>query len=695
MAIDVRCKCGGKFKAKESMIGKRAKCPKCGAVLRISAPTNSAGSEPSTGKQAKTAKKPTPAEPQAPVAAVEPSPTASDDLFADLGDLNASANDPLGMGGGGGAVPQQPAMPMQSTPPGYAPQHPAQTHGAAPPKASGKASSLRLALILGGGAGALLLVVAIAAIAVWALSAGSEPSTDSIASSGVGGTGFDGTEDDRNGIDRTETDGAESGSTPAAASGLPSRRGSSPQTANKLQPEGDPPRVEYISAKELNIPYVEFLKLTEQPVTVEGESFTEQYNNPANFRRLELTVIKSEESTTGGVKVETKGALHRDLYHCTRLKQMVEFADENMPDPPLEYGDRIVADLLITGEGLGSTTFATNGAATRVVSREPLDEQRKSAVKKSKAAFDRLVELGVIPRIPTQPQAGRVFTGDVQINVIPSSTWLAGQSQWPPEVLSALSDLQATDALALSIRLKAYGKDEQPLDAGIVSALPANLPVTDLRLAITESDSPVELLQAVSRWKTLRTLAFGRVYPPAPVVEDELAPISSLPELITLKLHFNEYDNGCLPHIAKLTKLKFLDLSGNKVSGDALQQLTALQQLEVLNLGNTSVGDEDLRVLASLPNLKVLNLKGTEITDAALVHLADCNSLTQLDLTATNITGAGLDSLESISTLEGLYLGGTSAKGDQRLTKAMPNLKIYSTTAGMPELTGNGYRCKF
>src|SRR5262245_59405304 len=73
MPVKISCKCGQSFTAKDELIGKTVKCPKCGNQLAIRAPQSPQQQAPQQARP--------------PAAAPQPAPAAPrlDDLLAEIG----------------------------------------------------------------------------------------------------------------------------------------------------------------------------------------------------------------------------------------------------------------------------------------------------------------------------------------------------------------------------------------------------------------------------------------------------------------------------------------------------------------------------------------------------------------------------------------------------------------------------------
>lgn len=111
---------------------------------------------------------------------------------------------------------------------------------------------------------------------------------------------------------------------------------------------------------------------------------------------------------------------------------------------------------------------------------------------------------------------------------------------------------------------------------------------------------------------------------------------------------------------------------------DELAVLGELDQLVSLHLGGTDVTDAGLLHLADLVTLKRLHLEKTSLTDAGLVHLAKLEQLSYLNLYQTGVTDAGLVHLKGLKNLRNLYLWQTevTADGAESLQDSLPECDL-------------------
>jgi hypothetical protein len=104
--------------------------------------------------------------------------------------------------------------------------------------------------------------------------------------------------------------------------------------------------------------------------------------------------------------------------------------------------------------------------------------------------------------------------------------------------------------------------------------------------------------------------------------------------------------------LSGLPKLQSLGVMGAPISDDALAVMKTLPALRILNISLTKVTDAGLEHVQGLTALEYLGLKGNAISDAGLSRLKSLTNLTSLNLADTKVTDAGLVHLAGMTHLE-------------------------------------------
>ena len=157
------------------------------------------------------------------------------------------------------------------------------------------------------------------------------------------------------------------------------------------------------------------------------------------------------------------------------------------------------------------------------------------------------------------------------------------------------------------------------------------------------------------------------------LADDDLAGISSLPDLKSLTIDsFRLTDRG-LDHLSAMPGLESLTLRGaSLLTDDGVACLEQMLSLRVLDLEDTSLGDPAIAHLSGLVSLTSLALPDA-VTDTGLASLAGLTNLRRLGL-GIGSTDAGLAYLSSLANLESLEFRGRPLGSGFSSISALPNL---------------------
>lgn len=213
--------------------------------------------------------------------------------------------------------------------------------------------------------------------------------------------------------------------------------------------------------------------------------------------------------------------------------------------------------------------------------------------------------------------------------------------------------------------------------------------------------------------------------------DDDLAPLTKLAALRSLKVCGPAFTERGLQHLGRLTQLEELSLSEvRQMDSSGLVHLRGLQDLRVLHLGSSnshhvlrresgfralesltelrdlilprSFEDQDvsilnnmkklerlslgfskvtlesLTVLSELTALKDLDLAGLPIDDAFLIHVGRLTQLEELGIQSTRVTDKGLTHLESLKNLRRVWADRTALtpEGKAKLEAKIPGLNV-------------------
>ncbi|KAM3240144.1 hypothetical protein ACQJBY_053687 [Aegilops geniculata] len=154
---------------------------------------------------------------------------------------------------------------------------------------------------------------------------------------------------------------------------------------------------------------------------------------------------------------------------------------------------------------------------------------------------------------------------------------------------------------------------------------------------------------------------------------DEVFKVTSL-EHLSLP---NNWLEGALNGIAKLTNLLTLDLGGNEISGNIPDSIGELKSLEELHLEQNHMSGELPSALSNCTHLITIILKGNQFHgELTKVNFSNFPNLKKLDLLHNNFIGNIPESLYSCSKLTALRLSRNHFHG--QLSEKLGNLKSLS-----------------
>jgi hypothetical protein len=178
-------------------------------------------------------------------------------------------------------------------------------------------------------------------------------------------------------------------------------------------------------------------------------------------------------------------------------------------------------------------------------------------------------------------------------------------------------------------------------------------------------------LRALARLSMLELCGAG-------IDDDALHEVSLLQHLERLQLHGTSIGSDGWRNLANLRELKQLDIAFADAIGDAeLAHLSGLTKLESLRLYRGGFSGEGLRQIAGLTQLRSLDLNGTPLGDEALETIRQMPRLERLWLKDAGITDAGLATLQTLRELRSLWVGPQVTKeAAERLQQELPQCTI-------------------
>jgi hypothetical protein len=100
--------------------------------------------------------------------------------------------------------------------------------------------------------------------------------------------------------------------------------------------------------------------------------------------------------------------------------------------------------------------------------------------------------------------------------------------------------------------------------------------------------------------------------------------------------------------VESLLQFKFLDFSDSVLDDDDIGPISSLPEIQSLVLSRTNIGDPSCKQIGQMKNLTYISFSETRITDAGISDITRLPSLSSLDLTGTRITGVTFSHLHEV-----------------------------------------------
>jgi 6-phosphogluconolactonase (cycloisomerase 2 family) len=194
-------------------------------------------------------------------------------------------------------------------------------------------------------------------------------------------------------------------------------------------------------------------------------------------------------------------------------------------------------------------------------------------------------------------------------------------------------------------------------------------------------ESWLPLFLTLNNLKSLTIDNRGSVAPLGDTALAKLQPLTKLPGLKSLALHYFKATDAGLEHLAGLKNLESLSFRGN-VPGHAFAKFEGWTNLKSIAFHGNGIDDEGLgHICERFPNLESLNLIHARVlTDASAVHLLKLKKLKSIILNGPKLTAAWHGNLSSLP-LESLSVSqGNSLPAREAIAgaKAIPTLRQFA-----------------
>jgi len=142
--------------------------------------------------------------------------------------------------------------------------------------------------------------------------------------------------------------------------------------------------------------------------------------------------------------------------------------------------------------------------------------------------------------------------------------------------------------------------------------------------------------------------------------------------------------------LAGLQQLKHLEMSNAPIGDVAIEHLSHINTLEELSVQGGTLSDRAIEYAARLPNLKslMLDFGDKPVAPEAVTPLAHAPALKQLSLQSSALSDQVLIALKAIGHLRYLFLGEgrTTDEGLKALRESLPNLHVITPERTYPAL---------
>lgn len=145
-----------------------------------------------------------------------------------------------------------------------------------------------------------------------------------------------------------------------------------------------------------------------------------------------------------------------------------------------------------------------------------------------------------------------------------------------------------------------------------------------------------EGMRSLAGMKKLKRLELYEVAFP----REELSAIGGLTQLEELRIDWELTDED-LAVLSSLTSMQTLRLQKAKITGAGLKHLANMKQLKNLDAPLNLLGDEDMKLFDGLRNLESLDLRNSQVTDAGLLNLPDLPNLAMFQWKGSQVTQEG------------------------------------------------------
>ena len=281
-----------------------------------------------------------------------------------------------------------------------------------------------------------------------------------------------------------------------------------------------------------------------------------------------------------------------------------------------------------------------NTGEFRKVGKEDLEVQLKNSIYKRRS---------VIPRFSQTDLSGGLLDDSKAIKEFHSLAF--NTCRLDGRAFRALGSIPELSSLWLD------NCDFKPLD---LSHLSISKSLHSLTIDEIANELDKNLVSAVAKVRTLREFKYS-AYGANTLSGDCLGDLESMPDLVTLRVHFQKLGKNNFNSLGRLKKLKVLDLTGSKFSSKQSTFLKDLGKIEDLRISCVDMDSNALENLLSIRQLESLTLKYSNvIADDFFQKVLKLPELRSIDLTLCKFESQKSGNFESFRGLDNLFVDDSS-----------------------------------
>jgi serine/threonine protein kinase len=217
-----------------------------------------------------------------------------------------------------------------------------------------------------------------------------------------------------------------------------------------------------------------------------------------------------------------------------------------------------------------------------------------------------------------------------------------------------------------------------------IYALEVREPAKMLDESVLSFELPVQLVQAISKWKAIRVIDFYH----CKVSSQALLALNSFNTMKELRLRDSLVDGQDLAKVKWLKDIEYLDIKGIKNVDPVLEKLAGSSNLRSLNIDLSVPSIANLKGLASCKNLEQLTVRDGELDLKKIAAIGEISSLRALSLNGCNVTAQSIPDLARLKKLDSLDLVMVPMEpaDAEKLARLLPHCRLRYERMRAPKL---------